>query len=270
MSNPYDAPQGVPAPAALGSIDVMAAFSTGTAAVMRNALPWAGALIASMLAIGISLLMCLLPAFVVVPLMSWGLARFYLDAIDGDASLDTAFSGFSRAGDVFVPTFLAQLLLLVIVILATLPLSIAQWVVDQTADPMVQVVVDTVISLFNGLIQTFISLRLGFALYLIVERKLSALDAMSASWELTSGVRMVQLFGLLMVGSIATLFCMLPGIGVALVSLWPALSALRMPGLTEALIAGAGFLITLLGAIPPAILINAATVAAYRQLVPRA
>lgn len=270
MSNPYDAPQGPPATAALASVDVLAAYRTGLSAIARNALPWAGALVASILAIGISIVMCVVPAFVVVPLMAWGLARFYLDAIDGEASLDTAFSGFSRAGDVFVPSFLSELLLVVIILMATLPLSLAQWVVDQTAGPMVQVVVDTVISLFNGLIQTFLSLRLGFSMYLIVERKLSALDALSASWELTRGVRTVQLFGLLMLGSVATLVCMLPGVGFAAVALWPALVATRMPGLTEALLAGAGVLIMLAGAIPPAILINAATVAAYRQLVPRA
>lgn len=270
MSNPYDAPSGNPGAASPGSVDVMAAYRTGLAAVGRNALPWAGALVASMLAIGLSILMCIVPSFVVVPLMSWGLARFYLDAIDGEASLDTAFLGFSRAGDVFVPTFLAQLLLLVIIIMATMPLSIGQWVVDQTASPMVQVVVDTTISLFNGLIQTFLTLRLGFTLYLIVERKLNALDALSASWELTSGVRTVQLFGILMVGSLATLACMLPGVGVTLAALWPAILAVRFPGLTEALLAGGGLLIMLLGAIPPGIVTNAATVAAYRQLVPRA
>lgn len=269
MSNPYDAPV-AQAPIGLGSIQIIPAYTTAISAIGRNALPWAGALLASMLAIGLSLLMCIVPAFVVVPLMSWGLARFYLDAIDGQASLDTAFSGFSRAGDVFVPTLLVEVLAFVIIILATLPLSVAQLVVDRFADPMVQLVIDTLFSLVNGVIQTWLSLRLGFALYVVVERKLSALDALSASWELTRGVRTAQLFGLLMLGGVATFFFMLPGVGVTLVSLWPALSAMRMPELTEGLVAAGGLLIMTLGAVPPAIVMRGALVAAYRQIVPRA
>ena len=88
MSNPYDAPN-TPIThnaAALGNVDVTEAYRTALSAIGRNALPWAGALLASVLAISISLLLCILPAFVVIPLMSWGLARFYLDALGHGAS----------------------------------------------------------------------------------------------------------------------------------------------------------------------------------------
>jgi hypothetical protein len=181
--NPYAPPRTAAAPAAR-SLSLNEAFSLGTDAFSRNWLGWTGTFVVSGIVVGLSLILCLVPALFVLPAMMWGMSRYSLDAVDGEApSLDRAFSGFERAGDTIPP----MLLLGLVLILVNLPMQVfsvgLSWAVDQ--DPMTQAAVSLFTTGLSLIYQAVMWTRFCLAGYLIVDQGLPATEALSQSWERT-------------------------------------------------------------------------------------
>jgi uncharacterized membrane protein len=240
MSNPFETPMAeTAAVGGGGDFDLSLAFRQGWDAMSRNLGVWIVMMVVAGFCGLLSVVACLLPALLVIPVISWGTTRFTLDALDGQAELGTVFSGFNRVSEVWAPMFTAALLFL----LAMLPgigvsmlFQFAPLLLPDQEDLGVQMIVlgSTVIgSLFNRVWDVVVLSRLAPAMYLVVDKQLPALDAFNESWRLTS-----TCWGKSMVFTLAAMF--VPFIGL---------------------------LACCVGIIPASVLVAAAQASMYRQLV---
>lgn len=240
MSNPFETPTA--APAAIlggGDFDLSQSFREGWDAMSRNLGIWLVMLLVAGLASFLSVIACLLPALLVIPVVTWGTTRFTLDALDGQAELGTVFSGFNRVGEVWAPVFTAGLLFL----LAMLPgfavafaFQFGPLMLPNQDEPGVQMLVfgSTLAgSLFNRVWDVLLLSRLSPAMYLVIDKQMPALDAFNESWRLTS-----TCWGKSIVFTLAVMF--VPFVGL---------------------------LACCVGIIPAAVLVSAAQASMYRQLV---
>jgi uncharacterized membrane protein len=125
--------------------------------------------------------------FLLLPVFGWGMTRFLLNMVDGRAEFGDLFSGFSQYGRVLGRTLLVTLC---IVLLALLADSVA--IAGQLMESMAVQAVGSVLYLAFTLT---VLIRLYFAWFFLVDRDLSAMEALSASWNATRG-KNLQLVGL--------------------------------------------------------------------------
>lgn len=219
MTNPFEAPSHGPSgtssgPGVAGDLDVFKAYTQGWEAVQRNFIVWLGALIAAMVAIFVAELLCFLPVFVVGPAVMWGLMRFNLQALEGEAKFETVFSGFERIGDVVPPILLAGLANMAIIFAILIPFGIVQGVLGMIDNDVLTLVVGLPVGLVFYAIIITIGMRLSLWIYLIADRNMGAIDSLSESWRLTDG-RTLQLLGFALlaipIGFLGALAC---GVGM--------------------------------------------------------
>lgn len=262
MTNPFEAPQtpGGGGPTTGASIQAGAAIQSGLEAMQRNLFPWLAALIATTIAGLLAMAMCILPAFFVIPLVTYGWIRFSLDAVDGQAEFGTVMSGFDRISELFVP----MLVILILTFAVDLPGAVfgtilqfgvmaatggAESLFDPTmfesANPaeimsrMMSQQASSICSvLVSGVWSAVITYRFLPAIFLVVEHERQPIDAMTEAWSMTE-------------------------------TSWPALIGL---GLTIKGMEYVGGLL-ICCCVPPLfayVLASGIHAAAYRQLVPRA
>lgn len=244
MTNPFETPQAqgsgpVPPGGGPGTVDVATALNDGWAATQRNWLPWLLVLIASGVVGGFSVLLCLVPAILVLPLLSWGTTKFSLDAVDGEAEFGVLFSAFNDIGKYWLPMFLVMILLF----LAQLPGQIISFVFQFTPaliegdDPGVLTIVGSLLgSVIQIAWQLFVTARFLPATFLVVEREVGAVDAMTEAWNLTDSawptILLFQIVGMIVV-VVGLLFCFVGAIPASMVvaggtaSIWRQLSNTR-------------------------------------------
>lgn len=293
MTNPFETPQ-------YSSIGHALAPREGLPVTLAEALADGGPLLASnailltfaallyyVLGIGSVYACCV--GLLVAPVMYWGLTRLTLDTLDGRASLRTLFAGFSQLGHAWT-----QMALLA---LAWIVLSIPVGVVSAVAAFVAGLVMPSLGAWGPLLVQqpmlaawtVGLLSRLPLAPFLVVDRNVQALDALTGSWRLTE--RSWGAFaGLSAIGYLATLpatvvatvgtnaltigyFGLVKGFtGLDSVELGAGLTPI-LPGLDDnsQLAAGAGLMaVSLLLTAVGWTVTNLLAVAAYRRVVPPA
>lgn len=241
MSNPFEAPltpSGAPPSGTVGDFDVARALSVGWQAAMRNGLPWFGVMVLSIMSIVLAVLFCVLPVFVVAPLIAWGSTRFTLDAIDGDADLGTLFAGFSRTGELLFPMLGFGLAYLVLSLPGTLAGAVFQYgpmLLGSDVDPMVSLLGNLAGNLLSVGWSVVVMSRFVPALYLVVDQNRGVLEALSESWSLTERC-------------------------------WGRAMLLQVAGVVVMIL---GFLACCVGIIPAAMVVAGAQASMYRQVTGR-
>lgn len=219
MTNPFEAPSHGPSgtssgPGVAGDLDIFKAYTLGWEAVQRNFIVWFGALVAAFVAIFVAEMLCVLPVLVVGPAVMWGLMRFHLEAIEGEARFETVFSGFERIGDVVPPILLAGIATAAIVIAIEIPFGIVFGVLGAIDSEVLSLVVGVPAFLALMAVILTVSMRLSLWIFLIADRNMGAIDSLSESWRLTDG-RTLQLLGFaLMAIPISFLGALACGVGM--------------------------------------------------------
>lgn len=220
MSNPFEVPSsgdggGGSTP---GDFEIALAFEDGWNAMLRNGVVWFGVLIVVGLLSVLSILACLVPAFVVVPLLAWGQYRFILDAVDGEASFDVVFKGFERAAELLVP----MLGLFALFLLAYLPVFAFAMVQAGAAIAMPE---QSELNSLLSVLYNLFSLGWGIVImsrfvpswFLIVERGVGPVEAFTESWTMTAPV-WTKMMGVMVLTYIVSLV----GFCVCIVGIFPA------------------------------------------------
>ncbi len=242
MSNPFETPMtsgGAPIGGRRGDFDIGIAFADGWAATQRNWLSFIGMWLVVGFAAMLAVIACVLPAFVVIPALMWGMAQFTLNALDGEARVGTVTDPFGRLGEVVLP-------MIVVLLLATavsLPGMVAAWTLqfgtlaaaDWDSSSGLALAGNLGGQLVSLVWTLLVTIRFSPMTYLVVESGLKPLDAFSESWTLTST-------------------CWLKLIGV---------NVLFMVAVFGGLIA------CCVGSIPAAMTVTAAQASVYRQLIGR-
>jgi len=185
--NLYAPPQadlGAHAPPVLGTgdIDLARCFSEAWARTWENFPLWLGAGIVLLIAMTASVV-TLLGIFLLVPVLYWGGFLFTLRMHDGGANVGDLFAGFSRYGRVLGPT----LGLIALTALAGAPANfIAQMGARQQPPNFGLVGVGYALSLA---IAAFVTSRLSFAQFLIVDRDMRLGEALSEAWARTAPLK---------------------------------------------------------------------------------
>ncbi len=156
---------------------------------------WLGVGVVGMLCIMVAAV-TLIGYFLVVPVLVWGMARFLLNMVDGRPDFNDLFSGFSRYGGVLGQT----LLLMVIYVGLTVFSESLVFVGQALKQPLIQGIGWLLYMAFFALVMV----RLYMALFFLVDRDMSAIEALSASWNATRG-KTLKLLGLAVVTTLLTM-----------------------------------------------------------------
>jgi hypothetical protein len=229
------APQPTPPPGQGGTLDVGLALREGWEGMKRNFWPMLGGSIAAGVLSGFSILLCLIPFFIVGPALAFGTFRAQLDARDGQTEFATYFRGFDKLGESAVP-FLIYFLILAVV---QIPPTVAGFVLglfdpgDSAAATLLIQLVSWLVGLAYGAV---ITTRLSMAPFLIVDRGVAPVDALARSWEATGPV-------------------------------WGQIIVL---GVVSSVLPFLGVLACFVGVFPAAIMVGVAQASAFRQIMGRA
>ncbi|MCB9663283.1 MAG: hypothetical protein H6732_04160 [Alphaproteobacteria bacterium] len=203
-----------------GDFDFMQAIQDGVDAVSRNWLTWIlGGALAGM-AVGASIVACIVPVLVVGPAIAWGFTRYVLDTLDGEADWTVMFTPLQRLGDVWAPMAGYFVLMALIGLPPTIANQVLGFAMDAPADPMMAAAVTGVMSMIFSLLWGFVTVRFLPSVYLIVERNRGPVDALAEAWELTATCWIkLYVFQVVMYFAIfaAVLMCILPAIPVGMV-----------------------------------------------------
>jgi uncharacterized membrane protein len=160
-----------------GTFDIGLAVRQGWDATWPNFWVLLGAgIVASVLAV-LSFL-TVVGAFLVVPVLAWGMIRLALNALDGKASFGDLWSGFSDYGRALVT-------MLVLYILQTLLNALGQSV--STIGEIAQAPSLTFIGIAVLVAWTFfVTARLNFAWLYAVDQRMGPVEALQAAWDATA------------------------------------------------------------------------------------
>ncbi len=185
--NLYAPPQadlGASAPPALGSgdFDLGRCFSDAWAHTWANFPLWLGVGFVAILAMTASVV-TIVGILLALPVLYWGGFLFTLRMHDGGASMGNVFAGFSRYGQVLGPTLGLFLVNLVIGLPANV---IVQMGTAQQPPDLTLVGAGYLLSIGLAL---FVTSRLTFAQFLIVDRDLPLGAALSQAWAATAPIK---------------------------------------------------------------------------------
>lgn len=220
--NPYAPPQAVLATRQAlaegsGSIDLGRCMQEAWQDTWSNFPLWLGAGIVWVLAT-IAGTVSVIGILLVVPVLYWGSYVFFLKMHDGGARIGDLFSGFSRYGQ----ALLGMLGYFVVSILIGLP---AQAVIQYGARSPERFWLVAIGYLILLGVSLFVTPRLNFAPFLMVDRNLGLGDALSLAWsrttELKGALALLTLLMMLSVGvsALALIVGVIPGSVFALL-LW--------------------------------------------------
>lgn len=179
--NPYESPRASAeelADSGGGAIDVGECLRVAWSCTWATFPLWLGVLIVYFVLGALSVLACVVPAFLVVPALMWGGTKFLLNVLDGKEEFNDLFLGFQDFGARFPQMLIVLLLQLLISIPGQLVSTIGQ--VTEVL-PLIMVG-----SLINLVWMFAVTIRLSFAPFYVVDQGLEGVDAMKASWEATS------------------------------------------------------------------------------------
>lgn len=228
--NPYEAPESeIAADITPGSFQIGVALTRAWDALQANPLP----LLVAPVIVGVSIVISLctvIGVFIVAPLMTWGMLRMQLDALRGEeVRLDTLIAPFNRIGELLLPMLGVSLF----VALAAAPPSLLDVMRTLLIEDEMLLAISAFVSLgFSLLWAALISVRLGFASYFVVDKGMGAIDALTASWVVSSSEK------LRLVGTLATVYLItIVGLCLCFVGIYPAsvITSLMMASIYEQL-----------------------------------
>jgi uncharacterized membrane protein len=192
--NPYQAPAFEPSPpAGAGDFTIGQTIQDGFERTKLYLGPAIGVLLLGGLMMVLSAL-TVIGYFLAVPVFGWGMIKFFLNMQDQrQPTLNDLFAGFSNYW-----TALGRMLLVTVIYVGLVLLSESLVFVGQFMKSTPLIAVGYVIYL------TFFALvlsRLYFTFFFVVDRDMSAIEALSASWRATEG-KTLKMFGLAMVAGL--------------------------------------------------------------------
>jgi hypothetical protein len=177
--NPYQAPAFEPPPAiGAGDFDIGQCISDGFNRTKQYIGPAIGVLLLGGLLMALSAI-TVIGYFLAVPVFGWGMAKFFLNMQDERAQLNDLFAGFSNYGKVLGRTLLVVGVFLVLTLLSESLVFVGQFM-KSTA--LIAVGYAIYFTFF-----IFVLSRLYFALFFLVDKDMTAMEALSASWNATQG-----------------------------------------------------------------------------------
>lgn len=214
MMNPFEAPQAHPDPRAThpqgaGSFEIGQSVSDAWKACWANFPLWLGVGIVALIVAFVSTV-TILGIFLILPVLTYGLTVFSLNMIDGDATFNDLFSGFSKYGHA-----LGSMLLLFIL---TIVLELVGSSVQLVGEGMEWTVVGSIGQLLSLAWTCVVMARFMFAPYYIVDQEMGAIDAMKASWAATDQQKL-NIVVLLLVGGVIAI----AGVLALIIGIFPAL-----------------------------------------------
>lgn len=221
--NLFQTPEGRP----VGDFTIGAALQEGWRVTWSTIGVWLPAGIIGMIVTMLAAI-TIIGYFVVVPVMAWGFVFLLLNMIDKKAEIGDVFAGFSRYGTALGRMLLAGVVFIGIGIGCNLPVYIGM-AIDSPELIVAGQLIGTIVNLV-------ITIRLYFAVFLIVDQDMAAIEALRTSWSMTRG-RAIKVFLMVL---------------------------LSIP------IAFAGMLALVVGIIPACVIIYAMFTSAYRQMCPKA
>ena len=208
--NPYAPPQSADAsqPALVyGDFDLGRTVTDAWEACKKHFPLWFLVGFVGMLLVVVSMI-TIIGYFVVVPVFFFGGIKFLLNMVDGQPSFDDLFAGFKN-----YLTALGRMLLLTVIFVTMALLAESLVFVGQYLDSVALVAIGGVIYLafaFGVLV------RFYFAVFLVVDRDMGAIDSLATSWRMTQG-KTLKLVGLAILSSFIAVAGMLAcGIGMFL------------------------------------------------------
>jgi uncharacterized membrane protein len=212
--NLYAPPQadlGAHAPPLLGTgdFDIARCFSEAWANTWENFPLWLGVGIVLSLASFASIL-TIIGILLLLPILAWGGFRFFLRMHDGGAEFGDAFAGFSRCRDVLGP----MLGFWLITTLIGLPANALLQIGARSSPPNLLLMVGGYLAVLA--IALFVTSRLTFAAFLIVDRDLALGEALSEAWSRTAPLKgkvallVLAMFAVMFVGFLAFCLGMIP------------------------------------------------------------
>ncbi|MEN0060741.1 MAG: glycerophosphoryl diester phosphodiesterase membrane domain-containing protein [Myxococcota bacterium] len=201
--DPFDSPQ-AEGGFKIGELSAAVAVSDAISGMLRNALGWFLVMVTFMVAIFIGICPTVVGWIVLLPLMTWGLQAYALEAVDGNANYMTLFSGWEQFG-----TMMARMWGLFILgglaygLLFTPPFVLIsypelQMMVqgDFAAFEQAQIMF-TVKSMAVGLLMSLLAVRFILVLPFVVDHDKPILEAISESWQRT-GSHWLTLIGIIL------------------------------------------------------------------------
>ena len=228
MSNPFEVPSqdgGGGSPTATGDFDFATAFQDGFEGTKRNAVTLFIVMIAAFFITGFSVLACLLPVLIVGPLVYWGQTKVGLEAQDGVAEVGTLFDGFNNIGEALPKAISYLLILLVIGIPGGIIGGLGNLITLLVDDELVILLVSIVGTIGQWIWQAVIMSRFMPGMFLIIDKGLDPIPAITESWNLTSGcwLKMIGFY-------VTTGFVALAGVLFCLVGIIPAMMVTQIAG----------------------------------------
>lgn len=209
--NPYSPPTALLEPEVDAEVTGSGDFEIGLCLSQAWATTWANfpLWLGVMLVAGVSMLaatLTIVGAFVLVPVLGWGLTRYFVAMHDRRATFGDLWSGFSRYG-----TALGAFLVLVLVnTVAGMPTGLLTGVSRNTGSTALHY---SALAL-HYTVCLVLAVRISFAPLLIVDRGLGGFAAVAESWRVT-GTRQGKLIALNLLGVVVCLAGLLAlGIGV--------------------------------------------------------
>jgi|GEM_PF-1219905 len=205
--NPFETPQASayqrPAAAASGQgagvIDIGAAINDAWVATTANF----GAAIGGLMVAGLlGMLACftVIGIFAVLPVFMFGVTRLYINLADGRGDVSDVFDGFKSYGHAVGSMLLFMLMMLFI--------SMPGQVMSMLGAYNEWFILSILGNIYGLVIAFFVTFRLYFAPYYIVDQNLGALDAMRVAWDATADQKLM-IFLLGMVAGIISMAGML-------------------------------------------------------------
>ena len=160
-----------------GGFDLGVAFREGWAATWANFGLLLGAGIVASVLMGLSVL-TVVGAFLVAPVLAWGVVRLMLNALDGTATFGDIWSGFSDYGSALASMLVLFLLQMLISALGQSLATIGQlagisWL-------------ELVGALVNFAWAFLVTARLVFAWFFAVDQGMGPVQSLQASWDATT------------------------------------------------------------------------------------
>ena len=117
--------------------------------------------------------------FLAVPVLAWGLIKFYLDLQDEKPDLHALFAGFSQYAKVLGRTLLLTVIWIVMTLVSESLVFVGQFM---ESTPVILIGYVIYLAAF-----AFVLARLYFAFFFMVDRDMTVSESLTAAWEVTRG-----------------------------------------------------------------------------------
>jgi len=177
--NPYQAPAAEPLPPlGAGDFDIGQCISDGFERTKQNLGPAIGVALLGFFLIELTAI-TVIGAFLAAPVFVWGLTRFFLNMQDGRAQFNDLFAGFSSYGKAVGRPLLMFLVIGLLGAVSESGVFIGGYL-KSTPVIVVGYVIYFVIFLF-------VLCRFYLGLFFLVDKDMTAMEALTASWNVTQG-----------------------------------------------------------------------------------